>query len=281
MCLIVFDWQPEIASGPLFTLIANRDEFFSRTSAPLSWWEDAPGVLAGRDLEGGGTWLGVSRDGRFAALTNYRAPFDVRAGTPTRGKLVAGYLSNPATAPLAYLEQVAANGTLYNGFNLLIGDWNRRELGWYCNRPADAPTTPRPPALIEPGAHGLSNAQLDTPWPKLVQKRSELGTLLTYEATPPLDALIELLRDARTASDHTLPRTGIPLERERALSAPFIDTPEYGSRGTTALQVVVTEGGSLALSIKERCDDDGSHHIVRPGAFERSFTFSIDRANLR
>ena len=142
MCLIVFDWRPDAIDGPLFTLAANRDEFFRRTAEPIGWWDDAPGVLAGRDLVGGGTWLGVSREGRFAALTNYRAPQEMRADAPTRGTLVSNWLSGAAVdssghrpdTPLAYLEHVAQSGDLYNGFNLLIGDWSRRELAWYCNR---------------------------------------------------------------------------------------------------------------------------------------------------
>ncbi len=122
MCLIVFDWQPDTTHGPVLTLAANRDEFFRRTSAPLAWWSDAPHVLAGRDLEGGGTWLGVARDGRFAALTNYRAPFDIRAGAPTRGKLVSGFLTGENVAPLDYLANVAEKAVFYNGFTLLAGD---------------------------------------------------------------------------------------------------------------------------------------------------------------
>ncbi|AJK46823.1 NRDE family protein [Burkholderia plantarii] len=275
MCLIVFDWQPEADEGPVLTLTANRDEFLRRTSAPLTWWEDLPGVLAGRDLEGGGTWLGVSRDGRFAALTNYRAPFDIRAGAPTRGRLVSDFLGGRNLAPLDYLQQIAGTAALYNGFNLLVGDCRRRELAWFCNRPAEPDTALDAPLLIEAGIHGLSNARLDTPWPKLVHKRSELGTLLTYEAAPSLDALIEIMRDTRTADDDALPRTGIPLERERALSAAFIETPEYGTRGTTALRVTRKEGSRLSVEIKERCDDDGSHRIVRPGAFERAMNFDV------
>lgn len=281
MCLIVFDWQPEAAAGPVFTLTANRDEFFRRTSAPMSWWEDAPGVLAGRDLEGGGTWLGVSRDGRFAALTNFRAPFDIRAGAPTRGRLVSDFLGGEPVAPLAYLERLSANAAMYNGFNLIVGDWKRRELAWFCNRVAEGASGAAAPERVYPGVHGLSNARLDTPWPKVLRKRSELGTLLTGDAAPPLDDLIALMRDARVAGDDALPHTGIPLERERALSAAFIETPEYGSRGTTAMRVTMKEGVRLTVEIKERCDDDGSHRIVRPGAFERAFAFDIDATQPR
>jgi uncharacterized protein with NRDE domain len=274
MCLIVFDWRPAAESGPLLTVAANRDEFLRRATEPIGWWRDAPGLLAGRDLEGGGTWLGIARDGRFAALTNYRAPQDVRPAAPTRGTLVSGYLTGAPFAPLDYLHRVAAAGDLYNGFNLLVGDLVRRELGWYCNRSDAAPK------LLDAGVHGISNAVLDTPWPKLVWKRDELRALLARDSSPPLGTLIELMRDTRTARDDELPSTGLPLERERALSAPFIEMPEYGTRGTTALRVAA-QGVRLGVEIAERSDDDGSHRLVRPGTFERAFAFDIERASCR
>ncbi|WP_250451524.1 NRDE family protein [Caballeronia sp. ATUFL_M2_KS44] len=274
MCLIVFDWQPDAAphgERALLTLAANRDEFFRRDAEPMHWWTDAPGVLAGRDLTGGGTWLGVSRDGRFAALTNFRAPADMRADAPTRGNLVSAFLAGERIAPLDYLTRVAEQGHRYNGFNLLCGDFTRRELGWYGNR-ADAP-----PALLEAGVHGLSNSLLNTPWPKLVAQREALADLIHADEQPALDVLIDTLRDPRIANDDLLPSTGISIERERVLSAAFIETPEYGTRSTTALRVAPTERG-LALDIKERSDDDGSHRIVRPGHFERAFDFLIERS---
>jgi uncharacterized protein with NRDE domain len=284
MCLIVFDWRPDAVDGPLFTLAANRDEFFRRTAEPIHWWQDAPGVLAGRDLVGGGTWLGLSRDGRFAALTNYRAPHEMRADAPTRGTLVSDWLNGSARAsngsphesPLAYLQHVAQTGDIYNGFNLLVGDWTRRELAWYCNRGNRANQADRAPALLSPGTHGISNAVLDTAWPKLVKKRAELGTLLARDAMPPLERLIDLMRDPRLARDDELPSTGIPLERERVLSAAFIESPDYGTRGTTALRVTA-HGEVISAAIAERSDDNGTHRIVRPGDFERSFAFNIER----
>ncbi|MDR5738403.1 MULTISPECIES: NRDE family protein [unclassified Caballeronia] len=276
MCLIVFDWQPDAQADArtpgeraLLTLAANRDEFFRRDAEPMHWWTDTPGVLAGRDLTGGGTWLGVSRDGRFAALTNFRAPAEMRADAPTRGALVSAFLAGERVAPLDYLERVAARGHRYNGFNLLCGDFTRRELGWYGNR-ADAP-----PALLEAGVHGLSNSLLNTPWPKLVAQRDALADLIHADEHPALDVLIDTLRDPRIADDALLPSTGVSVERERVLSAAFIETPEYGTRSTTALRVTPTARG-MSIRIKERSDDDGSHRIVRPGSFERAFEFDID-----
>ena len=277
MCLIVFDWRPHAADGALFTLAANRDEFLRRTADPMQWWNDAPDVLAGRDLVGGGTWLGMTRGGRFAALTNYRAPHEMRPDAPTRGTLVSRWLLGAAAAsgagklpdtPLGYLEEVARDGEIYNGFNLVIGDWQRRELAWYCNRGDHAP------APLPEGTHGISNAVLDTPWPKLVKKRAGLAQLAADGLEVPLERLIDLMRDPSVARDSELPATGIPLERERALSAAFIETPEYGTRGTTALRVRVS-GDRLDVEARERSDDDGSHRIARPGAFERHERFTV------
>jgi len=283
MCLIVFDWRPRASAGVLFTLAANRDEFLRRTADPLHWWNasddvtspgsSATGVLAGRDLVGGGTWLSMTRSGRFAALTNYRAPKDMRPDAPTRGTLVSRWLTGaqglPDT-PLGYLDEIARSGDLYNGFNLIVGDWARREMAWYCNR-AD-----RAPALLPEGTHGISNAVLDTPWPKLVRKREELAQLAAGDAHVPLARLVEMMRDPQVAPDRELPATGISLERERALSAAFIETPDYGTRGTTALRVTL-RGALLDVEALERSDDDGSHRVVRPGAFERHETYTIER----
>jgi uncharacterized protein with NRDE domain len=277
MCLIVFDWRPATERGPRFTLVANRDEFFRRATAPLHWWTDAPNLLAGRDLEAGGTWLGVSSDGRFAALTNYRAPNDMRSEAPTRGTLVSAYLKGAPLVPLEYLRQVAENGARYNGFTLLAGDFTRGELGWYCNRGDRSHPTP---VLLDTGVHGISNALLDTPWPKLLKKRDALRERLERNPSAPIASLIELLRDPRTARDDELPSTGLPRERERALSAAFIETPDYGTRGTTAVRVNANDAG-LHVEIVERSDDDGTHRLVRPGAFERSFAFQIERHSSR
>jgi uncharacterized protein with NRDE domain len=276
MCLIVFDWRPAAADAPLFTLAANRDEFFRRTAEPMHWWPEAPGLLAGRDRVGGGTWLGMTRGGRFAALTNYRAPHEMRADAPTRGTLVSNWLADEPSGqltPLDYLQRVAQDGAIYNGFNLLVGDWPRRELAWYCNRSPAAPT------LLTAGTHGISNAVLDTAWPKLTRKRAELGGLLERDPLTPLEGLIGLMRDPRLARDDELPSTGIPLERERVLSAAFIESPEYGTRGTTALRVLAngTHGEHFSVAVTERSDDNGSHRVVRPGDFERSFAFNIER----
>jgi uncharacterized protein with NRDE domain len=216
----------------------------------------------------------MTRDGRFAALTNYRAPNSTRPDAPTRGALVSNWLTRERGAvPLEYLNEVAQNGDMYSGFNLLVGDWTRRELAWYCNR------SPRAPASLAEGTHGISNAVLDTPWPKLVNQRAALADTLARNPLAPLDDLIELMRDPRIARDDELPATGVTLEFERALSAAFIEMPDYGTRGTTALRVLAQgDGDSTRYSVQttERSDDNGSHIIRRPGNSERHFAFDIE-----
>ncbi len=171
MCLIVFAWQPGHAL-PLL-VAANRDEFYARPSLPLAAWEDAEGVFAGRDLEAGGTWLGLGPAGRFAALTNVRDPSQA-LGKRSRGELVADFLRGGGN-PADYLAQVAGRAADYSGFNLLIGD--RHQL-WHYN--------PRvgPPRLLPAGIYGLSNAALDTPWPKLLKARAALAERLAEPHRP-------------------------------------------------------------------------------------------------
>lgn len=250
MCLIVFSWQPD-HDVPLVVL-ANRDEFFERAAEPMQWWTDRPDVLAGRDLRGGGTWMGINRAGRFAALTNFRdgrAPMASR-DAPSRGLLVAAMLDGtPFDADLARIERHAHE---YAGFNLLAGDLPAGRLYWLGNRvpaPATNPGTAPPPMpvahAITPGIHGLSNALLDSPWPKLVSRRDALAAALADHADD--DTLLRLMRDATQAADADLPHTGVPAALEKTLSAAFIASPAYGTRCTTLLRyhrdgsVTVTE----------------------------------------
>lgn len=219
MCLIAFAWRPGHAL-PL-VVAANRDEFYARPARPLGAWEDAPQLYAGRDLEAGGSWLGVTADGRFAALTNIRDPGQ-RVGSHSRGELVAGYLRGEL-GPQAYLRRVLDQRERYSGFNLLVG--TRDEL-FYLNAREGAAQA------LAPGLYGLSNAALDTPWPKLQRVKAALAECL--EAPTP-DALIALLHDREPAADAQLPDTGVGLATERLLSSPFIASPNYGTRASTAL----------------------------------------------
>ena len=223
MCLILLAYRCH--PGHELVVAANRDEFHDRPTAPLAFWEDVPQVLAGRDLKEGGTWMGVTRAGRFAAITNYREHGRVLSNAPSRGHLVSAYLQDSIPAE-AYLERLLPQASRYNGFNLLLGD--AAGLYYYSNR-AGAPQ------LLPPGWHGLSNHLLDTPWPKLKRGVSLLRGALDAYSDPAPDDLLSLLMDRAPASDLELPRTGVPLEWERWLSPIFIDAPGYGTRSSTLL----------------------------------------------
>lgn len=241
MCLIVFAWK--VVPGMPLLVAANRDEFYARPSAPATWWKDHPHVYAGRDLQANGTWLGITRAGRFAALTNIRAPSEKRSDAPSRGKLVADFLTGQA-APQEYVAAIAAGAHRYNGFNLLAGDG--RSLIWYSNK-GDADL--RNGRILEPGIYGLSNHLLDTPWPKVVRTKAQFARLLCQGA--PEEAYFEMLTDAVRASDCRLPKTGVSLEMERLLSSVWIESPDYGTRSSTVVRMLEREGENTAL-LRER-----------------------------
>ncbi|CRL49990.1 MULTISPECIES: NRDE family protein [Pseudomonas] len=234
MCLIVFAWRPGHAQ-PLI-VAANRDEFYARPSLPLAQWPEAPNVYAGRDQEAGGTWLGIGANGRFAALTNIRDPHQPPS-RKSRGELVAGFLLGDRSID-DYLSDVVRRYIEYAGFNLLIGNTN--ELWHFNARESEA-------VMLPPGVYGLSNAGLDTPWPKLLKARAALEEVL---ADPQPQALLALLGDAQTAPFTELPDTGVGLATETLLSSVFIASQSYGTRASTALIVQA----------------DGTRHMV-----ERSF----------
>lgn len=219
MCLIAVAWQAH-PDYPLI-MVANRDEFHARPAAPARFWEEAPEVLAGRDLSAGGTWMGITRQGRFAALTNVREP-GMPKGERSRGLLVSAYLLGDSS-PEAYAEQVAAEGAAYSGFNLLVGDAD--SLWWVSNRGEG-------PVRLGPGVHGLSNHLLNSPWPKVELARRGLQAQLQ---SPDPEALFALLADERRAADADLPQTGVGLDMERLLSSPFIRSSLYGTRSSTVL----------------------------------------------
>lgn len=223
MCLILVAWQ----SHPDYPLVvaANRDEFFARPSAEAAFWNEAPDVLAGRDLEAGGTWLGISRQGRFAALTNYREGGKQKPAAPSRGALVADFLAGNIE-PETYLAGLAAHGADFNGFNLFVSDG--QTLGYYANRGAG-------PLALPPGIYGLSNHLLDTPWPKLAAAKTAFTQALT--SLPAEAPFFDLLADREIIRDEHLPETGVPLEWERCLSAIFVNSPNYGTRASTVLTV--------------------------------------------
>lgn len=234
MCLIAWNWQPGTAQ-PLL-LLANRDEFYARPSQAMHWW-DGGEVLAGRDLAGGGTWLGVTRSGRVAALTNYRDPINFQPDAPSRGTLVANFLQGTLSAA-NYVESILPTVGRYNGFNLLVFDGTQL-LG----------LESRNARILELGAGigAVSNADFLSPWPKVERLRTGLAVAVELAPLDQDPAFWDLMGNAETTPDSLLPRTGIPLERERALSTAFIATPDYGTRASTLLKIHAD-----GISVEER-----------------------------
>jgi uncharacterized protein with NRDE domain len=224
MCLIFLSLQ----AHPTYKLIvaANRDEFYNRKTQAAHFWEDHPRVLAGRDLEANGTWMGITPSGKISMLTNYRDTQNINPQAPSRGKLVSDFLIEDVS-PTHYLHQIALHGKDYNGFNLIVG--NPDELWYYSNYQEGV-------QQIANGLHGLSNHLLDSPWPKVLRGNEKFKTVLERPIISP-EALFDVLYDEQIAPDDALPKTGLPLERERALSSMFIKTENYGSRCSTVVLV--------------------------------------------
>ena len=225
MCLLVIAYKHH-TEYPLVVL-ANRDEYYDRPTAPARFWEDAPTVLAGKDLKGGGTWLGITTTGKIAAITNFRDPKSIKDGAPSRGLLVKDFLLGDYT-PRQYLASLLPRAPEYNGFNLIVGDME--EIYWYSNK-GDAPQR------LGPGLYGLSNHLLDTPWPKVTKAKRGLSKLLASDELPSDAAFFELLMDRSQPDDSLLPDTGVGLEWERILSPIFISSPVYGTRSSTLIFV--------------------------------------------
>ncbi|MDN5850005.1 MAG: NRDE family protein [Nitrococcus sp.] len=223
MCLLLLAYR--VHAGYPIILAANRDEFHERAAAPAHWW-DEPRIFAGRDREAGGTWMGVSRGGRIAAVTNYRDPSITEPGVASRGELPVAALAGRDEDKL--LEYFRGEGHRYNGFNLLFG--SARRLLYLSNHGERR-------ARIAAGIYGLSNHGLDTPWPKVVRGKERLLAYLKGHGRPEPEGLFELLRDRHRPSDAALPETGIGLEWERLLAPMFIVTHRYGTRCSTAIIV--------------------------------------------
>ena len=260
MCLAVV----ALRAHPRYALViaANRDEFHVRASAPAQWWDDA--WLAGRDLAAGGTWLGVTRAGRWALLTNVRdrTRHDPRA--PSRGELVTRVLAASGSAA-GVLGAIVGSGARHNGFNLLAGDTD--DAYWGSNRERQA-------RALAPGIHGLSNHRLDTPWPKVVRTKAAVAAWCAAggEGALEIEPLFRILGARQLAADGELPQTGIPLARERLLSAPFIVSDDYGTRSSTVL--TLARGGE-ARFVERTFDPAGR------AAGEVDFRFRISAASAR
>jgi uncharacterized protein with NRDE domain len=227
MCLILIAHQVH----PAYPLIvaANRDEFFARPTQAARFWPQSPTVLAGQDLTAGGTWMGVTRQGRFAAVTNVREPgTHIPANAKSRGHLVKEYLLSNAS-PGQYLETLQQDREHYTGFNLICGDW--QALHYYSNRSGSAQPIPI-------GIHGLSNSALNTPWPKVVQGKQALADAL-QQPDIEMDTILQLLNHRQTADDAQLPDTGVGKPMEKILSSRFIEGQhfDYGTRVSTALRI--------------------------------------------
>lgn len=263
MCLIVF----ALDAHPRYRLIlaANRDEYFSRPTAPAGFWADAPQLLAGRDLQAGGSWLGITTGRRLAAVTNFRAPHRHCPSSPSRGRLVADFLAG-TEAPAVFLETVGRDQGRYGGFNLLVGDDDG--IFWHSNRGSG-------PERVPAGIHGLSNHLLDSPWPKVTAAKDRLAELLTA-GQPDMAAMFAALADTCQFPDPLLPDTGVGLDRERFLSPIFIAGDAYGTRSSTLILI----DRDNRVTFAERCYDsrqrvtatttvsiapDGSHSALHTG----------------
>lgn len=229
MCLILFAYK----AHPSYKLIvaANRDEFYGRPTAPAHFWEDQPHVLAGRDLEKMGTWMGVTAAGRFAALTNYRDPKEITEGKRSRGELAADFLKG-TIQPLDYMQKTAETRDAFPGYNLLAGDSD--ELYHYSNIENKI-------HKLEPGIHGVSNHLLNTDWPKVKKGKKELAAIISKNGDAMDEQLFALLQHNDPAPDEILPNTGVSMEWERLLSPLFIKSEHYGTRSSTVLMMTDEE----------------------------------------
>lgn len=247
MCLmaIAYGMNPD----KLLVVAANRDEFYGRPTKPSHWWEEAP-ILAGRDLEKDGTWMGISKNGRFCALTNYREPGGEGEGKASRGHIVRSFLESDVNTAV-FLNDLDREKHRYPGFNVIAG--TAEELWVYSSRSGSGPFR------LSPGIHAISNAFLNTPWPKTVKIKQKME-----EAFARKEALFSMLQDRETAADEELPSTGLTLEWERLLSPIFIESPHYGTRCSTVLEV------------NSRRQAEWTERTFEPGEPFKEQTFTFD-----
>lgn len=256
MCLILFAYKAK--PGYDLILAANRDEFYDRPASPMHFREEDPNILAGKDLKSGGTWLGIHRDKRFAALANYRDPAAHRNDAASRGEIITSYLGS-TKSPNHFAEELKQQAARFNGFNLLWGDIRR--IYSFSNR--DGRILP-----VSPGIHGLSNAFLNTAWPKVTLGKELLRALLketfnNRKTITPYD-LFSILENRETPPDETLPDTGMGLETERMLSPIFIESANYGTRSSTV--IIADESGRM--DIWERTFSRGSRSVAAESHFQ-------------
>ena len=224
MCLIVF--ANKFIEDYKLVFAANRDEFYNRSTDQAEFWNEYPDLLAGKDLQAGGTWLGITKQGKFAAITNFRDLKNHRNDAPSRGNLTVDFLINDIS-PEEYYNKLKPSLNNFNGFNLLIG--NVDQLCYFSNKTEDI-------QKLEPGIHGISNSILDTPWPKVEKSKHQLQRLIEYKKIHPWE-ILNILDDTSPAKDEELPDTGVGIELERVLSPIFIKSEKYGTRSSTIVTV--------------------------------------------
>ena len=249
MCLAVLEWSPE-SDFPLIA-VANRDEFRARPTAPMRWWENAT-ILAGQDLEAGGTWLGLNKQRKFALLTNIRPGFVGVKGELSRGQLVSDYLSSNQTIE-TYHQTIAKNIDRYAGFNLILSDGER--LFWFSSTNSRG-------TWLKPGIHALSNDSLNTPWPKLLMAKQQIAEqrhLLISTLTKHT-----ILQSPIRAKNEELPDTGVPIEWEQKLSAQTIDGTDYGTRCRS--HIVIRRQNQVQVA-EQQIDENGNIVATQQFAF--------------
>ena len=265
MCLIVFAHQ--ISTNYPLVLSANRDEFFSRDTREAAFWEKEAGyghILAGKDLKAGGTWLGVTLDGKFAAVTNLRNGLDNTRARFSRGHLSLKYLVG-GKSPKDFAEIIAEDHTDYCGFNLLLG--NNNEAVFFSSKEKSI-------SVLKPGIYGFSNGSLNSNWPKVTQGKRKLSELLENDKRFNLDMLIHAMNDCEVAADGLLPKTGIPKTLEKQLSSIFVSDSDriYGTRCSTALMTSHTEPTRFAeQNYDEYGNPTNSHYFEFPISKFKSF----------
>jgi uncharacterized protein with NRDE domain len=237
VCLIALAWRAR--ADLALVVAANRDEWRERPTQAAHWWKDHPQILAGKDLRAGGTWMGITREGRFAAVTNFRDPSDKRSTARSRGALVTEFLLGSDT-PARFLALLAARAHEFNAFNVIVGDG--ASLLYFGSRESVA----RP---VEPGVHALSNHLLDEPWPKVVRARQHMEEAL--RASDPRAQLFDLLSERGLPDDRSLPDTGVGIAWERRLSSALITGEDYGTRAST----VMTLAADGEVDFEERSRD--------------------------
>ena len=260
MCLILLSYDVH----PVYRMVlaANRDEYYDRPTAPADFLEDAPDVLGGLDLKHRGMWLGITRNGRLAAITNYRDPGSEMPSAPSRGFLVKEFLLGKES-PRRYLQGVKSAGGRYNGFNLLVGD--RTELFYYSNRGDHI-------QKIKPGTYGLSNHLMDTPWPKISKGKGALKRLLESDEKVDTEDIFAMLKDGVVPPDHLLPDTGVDLDWERTLSPLFITSEIYGTRSSSI--IFIAKSGEVTFFERTFIPESGLSKAVKT----RKYSFKMPGA---